>query len=267
MGRPIGLTLLIAVVAGVALIVGRSSAPTSLTPAPTSAPPSSLPSVRQAEADAGLDRIVPDLKFDKTPCAEVFDWLHEQTRANIAVNWQALEAEGIDRTTPITLRLTGLPLRRVIELVGEQMGKGEARITSYASRGAIEVSTESKWPRTTVVRIYDVRDIVNAEVEARWQIDHPRAVTTQPPGGGNVCFPATERTESLDGIYEAVYTELGELIQENLSPEMWREAGGDVGSLRCFGGRLIIAATPRMHAEVEALLAMVRSGNGEVRVR
>ena len=246
MGRRFGFTLLIVAILGIGVVVGRSAAPVSV-----------VANVRHAEADVGLDRIVPDVKFENKPCAEVFDWLQEQTRANIAVNWRAIEAEGIDRKAPVTLRLTGLPLRRVIELVCAQLSTGP-RIGYHVNRGVIEVNTATQLARTSVVRIYDVRDVVTRATDEMRQFgtDEP---TTQP---SNICFPPA-RPENL---FEGVMTELTELIQETVSPEDWREAGGAIGSIRFFGGRLIIAGTPEMHAQIDDLLTMIREGNGEVRV-
>jgi hypothetical protein len=57
MRRPLGLTLLVAAALAMALLVGRSTAPAS-----------EIVNTRQAAVDVGLDRIIPELKFDKTPC-------------------------------------------------------------------------------------------------------------------------------------------------------------------------------------------------------
>ena len=256
MRRYIRLTLLIAAVAGVAWIVGRSTAPAS-----RSATASAAIAARQAEADVGLDRIVPEINFRNEPCGDIFDWLHVQTGANISVDWRALMAAGVQRNALLSVRLKGLPLRRVIEVVCAQVGAGIVPIGYHVHDGVIVVSTERDLSGTSVIAIYDVRDLINAEVEAQPPVD-PSAPSLQ--SSGNVCFPPSGH--SL-GPYESVVTELTEIIQEMVSPESWREAGGSIGTIRVFSGRLIITGSPGMHVQIEKLLAMLRTDGGAARDR
>lgn len=233
------------IVAGLAgTLVGRSTAPDSVTA-----------TTRQAQADVGLDRLVPDLNFSHARCVEVFAWLQEQTKANIAVNWRALEAAGIDQDAKVTLRLTGLPLRRVIELVCDQIGGGTVEIGFEVDRGVIVVNTDEQLARTSIARIYDVRDLLKSGVE--WRISLGWKPPTSEPGT-TVCFPSKSLQVASSSLQEQAVEELTRLITEIVNPDSWRDAGGTIGSIREFSGRFVIVATPSMHADIESLLGQLR---------
>lgn len=74
-----------------------------------------------------LSIILPDFKSDAQPLKEVIEGLGEMTGANLVVNWVALEQMGIDKNTPITLKLFRVPahavLRTVLDLAAGQSGK------------------------------------------------------------------------------------------------------------------------------------------------
>jgi hypothetical protein len=177
------------------------------------------------------------------------------------VNWPRLEAIGVRRAAPVTLTLKGLPLGRVLELVCAQLDPvGAVPVGHHVDRGVIVVSVGSDLAETSVVRIYDVRDLVKAHVDEELRIERLEAPVTQPAGGGSTLFsPLGAHGEAIIGLVE--------LIQETVTPLHWREAGGNIGSIRVFGGRLIIMGTPEMHVKVAELLALVRNDVGEVRVR
>jgi hypothetical protein len=256
--RRIRWALLIAAVAGLGLLVGRSTAPAS-----------EVEASRQEEADVGLDRLILELNLEDASVGQVFDRLSQQTRTNIAVNWQALQNEGVHRGKPVNLRVWNLPLRRALDLACSQAGGGSASLGWAVDRGVIEVSTREALTRSAVARIYDVRDLLTDYAASQQRINACFPPGTQPAttGGGDSSLfgPANPRATSAADAAEAL-TVLSELIQQTVDPESWREAGGAVGSIYVFSGRLIIITTRESHARIEELLALVRTGRGEVRV-
>lgn len=246
--------------AGIGLLVGRSTAPAS-----------EVELRRQEEADVGLDRLILELNVEDASISEVFDRLSQQTRTNIAVNWKALQDEGVHRAKPVTLRLWNLPLRRALDLACNQAGGGNASVRWRVDRGVIEVSTKEALTRVAVARIYDVRDILTDYAASQQRINTCFPPTTQPAtttnGGGDATLfgPSNPRATTAADAEEALMV-LADLIEETVDPESWREAGGAIGSIYVFGGRLIVVTTPDSHARIEQLLALVRTGQGEVRV-
>ena len=243
MRRAIGSAFLLAIVGLLGLILGRSIA----------APPTTQEILRQSEIDSGVDRIVEQTDFLNTPLKEVIASLQKQTKANLVVHWHVLEAAGIEDTVPITLKLGQLPVGRVLEIVGELAGGGTVKMGYEVDRGVITFSTEEDLERDGgELRIYDVRDLVVADMKRQ-----------APTGGGTDCFPATQpQTLFGDGGhgYQIAVDNLKQIVMHTVDPESWRDAGGTLGSMFDFNGRLLITQTPENHTAITKLLELIRKG-------
>jgi hypothetical protein len=58
--------------------------------------------------EAQLSRRLPELTFDGVGLSDVIDFLRDVSGSNISVEWKELEAAGIDRNQPITLKLKNI---------------------------------------------------------------------------------------------------------------------------------------------------------------
>jgi len=260
----IGLLVLLLAIGAVGVVVGRSIAP-----------PARPLTREQAETDVGLDRVVADVNFNQTPLADAAAALRQQTATNLVVKWRALEAAGIDAKAPVTLRLSKLPLRRVLELLCDDAGGRTVKLSARPRDGTIVLTTADDNDAYSEMRLYDVRDLLAEN----------RAFRTHLGPQANLCFGGVGQpgaggvgggggggatTQSLfaggggagnapDPDQQAIDT-LTRIITDFVAPDMWRDAGGTVGSIREFNGRLMISATPDMHDEIAALLEMIRKG-------
>ena len=252
MRRAMGMFLLLLAVGGVGVVVGRSIAP-----------PTPPPTREKVEADLGLDRIVADVDFRATRFDDAVEFLRQKTPANLVVNWHVLEKSGVEKSAPITLRVANLPLRRVLELVCDEAagGGGNVRIEAHGHDGAIVVSTDDDNTRYTETRLYDVRDLLKAHYNFRVSLGWQRE--SNPSGGGGARGGNGASLFSSSGVsepYDEAVETITKLITDNVAPDMWRDAGGTVGSIRDYDGRLMIVATPDMHDEIAALLELLRKG-------
>src|SRR5439155_22038256 len=91
-------------------------------------------------------------------------------------------------------------------------------------------------------RIYPIYDLLAKR--------HARPPTTQTAPNGSAPY-------SDDPIEQLV-----RIITETVAPELWRDNGGAVGSIRTWDGLLIITQSPKNHEAIERLLAEMRSGLG-----
>src|SRR4051794_40351638 len=106
-----------------------------------SAPPATTQAIAsKADDDAGLNRMVASVDFKETPLDEAVDSLRDQTKTNLVVDWAALEAAGIDRKSPISVRLNKLPLSRVLEVCLDLTGGVTVSLGYKADRGVIRVT-------------------------------------------------------------------------------------------------------------------------------
>ena len=120
----------------------------------------------------------------------------------------------------------------------------------------IVISTADATGQNGSIRIYDVRDLMEAELaklKARWaswvkEHGHQR--------------PTTNALGMLGGG-EPTWDELAELITksviiDHVAVDTWKDNGGAIGSIRELNGRLIIRQTWQNHQKVEAILDELR---------
>jgi hypothetical protein len=176
--------------------------------------------------------VLPDFKIDAQPLGNVIESLGDITDANLVVNWNALEQMGIDKNTPITLKLSRVPahavLRTVLDLAAGQSGKlafttadGITTISSREDLAAASTSTtvsmSSSLGRkldtaaTFVAAAMDhTSSLANAMVqqlstllETRMRLEQERAALSSAGGNPN-------ELRALDARLEAVARQLDE---------------------------------------------------------
>jgi hypothetical protein len=190
---------------------------------PGAAPAPEEPGVKDEDVDQGLlatlERKVPETNFDGAAFTDVVDFLRDASGANIIVEWKALEAAGIDRNAPVSLRLRNVKFGRVLDLVLSNVGGATVPVGYSVSDNILRVSTLEDLDRVTDVRAYDVRDIVPAELTME---------------------------------------ELAKMIVDTVATDSWRDSGGSTGGLRVSKHKLIVTQTPNNHRQIRAVLKMLR---------
>src|SRR3954469_25002836 len=114
---------------------------------------------QQAVANASLNRLLPEVKFQGSSLKDCFDFLRDVSGANIHVNWRALEAAGVTGDTPVNVRLREVPLRKVMNVLLSESGAGGI-LTYYVSEGVIEVTTTELADKEMITRVYPVDDLL-----------------------------------------------------------------------------------------------------------
>lgn len=94
--------------------------------------------------------------FQKRPLSQVLDTLSRMTGVPIAIDPIGLSAEGADSETPVTLRLSQeITLRSALNLILEPL-----RLSYVIENEVLRVTSEQTRDAKTVVRTYDVADLV-----------------------------------------------------------------------------------------------------------
>jgi hypothetical protein len=142
----------------------------------------------------------------------------------------------------------------VLDLVLADAGAGQVKLAYRADDDVIFLSTAENLARETVVRIYDVRDLITYDHDLRERMN--RLLDLE----GNLfqsreAKPAESQAKKPDSVDALV-----RLITETIDPDSWRDAGGTTGSIREFGGRLIIIQTAEAHTQITALLDKLEKG-------
>jgi hypothetical protein len=195
------------------------------------------PGLARAAEDVAARRIA-ELDLSRTTLEDAFEVLRDKTHANIVVHWPALEDAGIERATPIRLRLWDVGLGAALNILLDS-AEPVVPLAWSEDDGVITVSTEEDVHQTGIMTVYDVRDLLDAI--------RPAPV----PGGAPPSETARTRGEAID--------ELTRLITECVDPETWRDAGGTTGSMRELGARLIITQSRENHKKIHDLLKQLRA--------
>lgn len=163
------------------------------------------------------------VEFVEMPLAEVVSFLRDATQVPVWLNVQAIELEGVDRKTPISLTLPAeVSTERVLELVVRSAGGGFASLDYGWKDGVLVISTAEELARHVETVSIDIRPlIVIAEI--------PEA-----------------REEEIEQIIE--------LITETVHSDTWKDNGGEVGSIRELNGRLVITAPQQVLRDIVDLL-------------
>jgi hypothetical protein len=108
--------------------------------------------------------------------------------------------------------------------------------------------------KSSVGRWYYVQDVLSDPGHAGFARPAPAPSTDQSmaPGAGVFDYGITRQDRE---------DQLTRIITDSVDPESWRDAGGTVGSIQSWAGRLIIHQTPDNHQKIESLLNNLRKGS------
>jgi general secretion pathway protein D len=212
---------------------------------------------------ASLDKRVPELRFDSNAFSDVIDYLRDVTATNIYVNWRALEAAGIDKTTAVSIRLRDVKFSKALRTILDDVGGSNVKLGYTIDDGVITISTADDLAKNTNTRVYDIRDLI---------IDVPD-FTNAPPfdlsqvtqvssggGGGQSLFSGNSTgTGQNTGPTRADLVEsIIKLIQDTVASDSWKDNGGAIGSIRELQGQLIVTQTPENQRALVGLLEKLR---------
>jgi beta-lactamase regulating signal transducer with metallopeptidase domain/type II secretory pathway component GspD/PulD (secretin)/protein involved in polysaccharide export with SLBB domain len=185
---------------------------------------------------AARDRLEDDLKeltADHQGLEQVLNFLRDNMRVNIFVNWTALKAAGIERTTPVSLNLKEVPFRKALTTVLVQVSTAKAQLAYTIDDGIITISTKEDLSSSKyqIVRVFDVRDLV---------------------------APRANDARTRDQLVTALIAS----IKSSVAPDTWRDAGGTIGSVRELNGQLIVNQTVENQRAIDQYLLKTRTARG-----
>lgn len=194
-----------------------------------------LPRGNQADANAAteklLDRALPlepkphdpledDLVFESqgNGLVELIDWFAKSMHAKIIVNWRALDAVGIKKDQPITMKIRTASVRQILSLLLESASGPKVRLEYAVVDGVVTISSKQDFDGQVVVRKYAAADLLQSPAFA-------------PFGQGLV-----------------------DRIRENVDPGSW----DGPGKVEVAGWELVLKATPENQQKVGKLLEELR---------
>ena len=160
-------------------------------------------------------------RFERVEFQSFLTFLRESSGLDIDVNWSALDAVGVSKETPVTLRMKD-PTYKQLLLAALEATSPKARLGYHIDNGVITVSTFEDLTRTTVtVRAYDVTDLAQ---------DHGGMTTDQ----------------------------VVAKIKKTVDPDSWQPKG-KTGTVNVLNKHLVVTQSYANHMAITDLLERMRS--------
>jgi len=232
-----------------------------------------------ADADAALitrlQTTLVDADYQGVDFDEIIDDLRRRYDLNIHVSWKSLEEAGLRRDQRLEIHLDQVTLATLLDIILREGGTAEAELSYCVEGGVIVISSREDLARNTILRAYDITDLIESGYAIRRFGNTPvlsmevtgREFFGGEPletdgggfggGGGGSIFgdPGTDPTQPsrMERIDSVVC-----LIEENVDPDSWIAYGGDVGSVHFMDNVLFIRHTIRGHEKIRAFLQLIR---------
>ena len=217
-----------------------------------------------------LETLLVPVDFKDMELAKALEEMRLLIKLPMEVNWGALTLSGVEKDAKVSLRSTGLPAAKVLELMLAQVSapNREDALKFVIDGGLIRVSSVLDLTNLTCTRIYEVGDLLmewpkfcfsrglktGAELVA--PPDEMRHGSSGLIGHGNTDDhgPPEANTSSIRGILR---------ILEGIEPTTWRP-GGNTGSIYVSGTKLIVTQSRLVHRQIESLLQTLRQARGKM---
>ncbi|MEL6739856.1 MAG: hypothetical protein AAFP26_04305 [Planctomycetota bacterium] len=209
---------------------------------------------------ATLDDTALPVNFNDNALVDVIGFIQANTNINIDVDWTSLEDIGIERETPVTLSLSAVPVRIVLDRVLEKVSDPDLPASWSVSDGILTIASDEVLRRNTTLEIYDIRDLIFVvpDFDEAPDFDLSSVLQSGQGGGGQSPFSGNSDSDVEIPPREERVQQIVDLIQANVDPDGWADLGGDTGAVQELNGNLIVTNTPRNHRAIIGLLNKLR---------
>jgi len=213
---------------------------------------------------AKLAAKIDELTFNQVEARDAIQYFREKFAFNVYVDWKSLGDAGVDKSTPVTVKLKDVTVARALRVVLNEIG---AEAMDYiVDDGVLVISTRDALVTRAVTRVYPAADLLCRTRRAYTESSGiPWRRTNFLPKEERVALEAEEAGALFGGGFEEegrsteeAAMALIEGLQENVGPDTWRPEG-EIGSIRVQGTNLVITQTHKNQQEVEAYLRMLRT--------
>lgn len=215
---------------------------------------------------ARLNQRMETVTLNERPAREAFDWWSRRVGVPVVIDWEAMELEGVDVDQPISLELEQVRAWQVLGLIANQTSP-RVRLIREVTPAYVEVMPRRVANRRTVVRVYDVADLVMAVP----QFTNPPQLGLSASGGGERGrgggqggfgnngggggngggFWGNQGDEADEALTREERGEaLAQLVRDVIEPDVWAETAGGDSYVRYFDGRLIVRAPHYVHRQI-----------------
>jgi type II secretory pathway component GspD/PulD (secretin) len=206
-----------------------------------------------------LDHRLPQVELPNIPFSDAIDYLRDVTGANILVNWKALEADSIDKTTTtVTVALHDVKFSKVLDIILQEAGAGKLAYT--IDEGVITISTADELNKAVKTQVYDITDLlINPNFDPTIQSIGGGSAQVTGGGGGSGSSTLQQGTQSNTTDREQQLTDIKKKIENTVEFSSWKDNDPNgYGQIDDFNNQLIITQTSEVHEKIANLLAQLR---------
>ncbi|MCC6429132.1 MAG: hypothetical protein IT435_20215 [Phycisphaerales bacterium] len=206
--------------------------------------------------------------FKDNTFKDVIGFIQNVSNLDIDTDWPSLEAIGITSDTPVNLELRNVTLRSVLDRVMSKIGDpgNETNRAGWEiSDGVLRIASEELLRKNVVTLVYDIRDLLLEvpDYDQAPEFDLQSVLqSSNAGGGGGGQSPFRDTQQNRDGqnrrSLEDRTRDLLDIVQQNIDPSGWIDAGGTTGRVQSLNGNLIITNTPKNHQAIDGLLKKLR---------
>jgi hypothetical protein len=193
-----------------------------------------IPLALVSAASAAQQPATIDLRIEKAPLLQLIERLARQCDAGLVVDAAALPA----LQKEVTIHATDAKWDQAMELLANEYGLALRLVGDR-----IEVASADEEQRKRIeLRFYDISTLT-------------KGIDSYPSPDLDIPEPGGEGSRLLPEIMDVAPPELNEVVEilkGRVAPGTWDRAGV---AIQEFEGRLAIAQTPEVHAQIAALLA------------
>ena len=212
---------------------------------------------------AALENTTLPAQFNDNTLEQALTYFAQLTTLDMDIDWQSLEEIGIDRETTVSLSLKQATAQTVLDRLLDKVSTDPVNQADWAVvDGMLQIASDEKIRRNTVLEIYDIRDLVFEvpDYDEAPNIDLQSVLqSSQGGGGGQSPFQNDQQDQQRDRLpLDERIDQIKEIIYTNIDPESWPEGGGTTGAMFDLNSQLLIKNTPKNHREIRGLLSKLR---------
>ncbi len=211
--------------------------------------------------ELSMRQIIQEVNIEAVPAKQAFQWWSLTTGVPLVMNWSALEVEGVDANTLITLRLRSVPADQLLRLMLQRVTPELTTLMYNTTPWYTEVMTRRQALKRSVVRVYVIEDLLLTipRFENTQEFDLNSALSNTSSGGSagpgvaqssTSIFDKDQRDREPVKSKEERGEDLAQIIRDTIEPTIWIGNGGEYGSVRYFSGRLIVSAPEFVHQQI-----------------
>lgn len=209
------------------------------------------------------------VNLDAIPGKLALEIWSNQTNVPLVINWASLEAQGVDPTTPITLTLGKVPAELVLNLIIQQLHPdpiANDELLVDVQQWYVRVMTKEDALKRSTTKLYFIGDLLmdipNFDNAPGFDLNQALSNTSSGGsdrsggrggngGGGEGLFDTDDEDKGEPRLSKEEKAErIADMVRNTIEPDIWRENGGDYGSVRYYRGMLVVKAPEFVHEQI-----------------